>query len=53
MKFALFQGCNIPSRVAQYADATRAVSHKLDIELIDIRRATLTFVLLSYQRPKI
>ena len=36
MKFALFQGCNIPARVAQYADATKAVSRKLDIELVDI-----------------
>ena len=36
MKFALFQGCNIPARVAQYADATQAVSAKLGIELIDM-----------------
>ena len=36
MRFALFQGCNIPARVAQYADATRAVSAELGIELVDI-----------------
>jgi len=36
MKFALFQGCNIPARVNQYADATQAVFNKLHIELIEI-----------------
>jgi heterodisulfide reductase subunit B len=36
MKFALFQGCNIPARVEQYADATIAVSRKLGIDLVDI-----------------
>ncbi len=36
MKFALFQGCNIPARVPQYADATRAVCGKLDIELVEL-----------------
>ncbi len=36
MKFALFQGCNIPARVEQYADATQAVSAKLGIELVDM-----------------
>jgi heterodisulfide reductase subunit B len=35
MKFAFFQGCNIPARVSQYADATRAVCRKLDIELVE------------------
>lgn len=35
MKFALFQGCNIPARVSQYADATQAVCNKLDIELVE------------------
>jgi heterodisulfide reductase subunit B len=35
MQFALFQGCNIPARVSQYADATRAVCDKLDIELVE------------------
>jgi len=36
MKFALFQGCNIPARVEQYADATIAVTRKLGIELVDM-----------------
>jgi heterodisulfide reductase subunit B len=36
MKFALFEGCNIPARVKQYADATQAVFNKLDIKLIEI-----------------
>jgi heterodisulfide reductase subunit B len=36
MKFALFQGCNIPARVKQYADATQAVFNKLDIELVEL-----------------
>jgi heterodisulfide reductase subunit B len=36
MKFALFQGCNIPARVEQYANATIAVSRKLGIELVDM-----------------
>jgi len=36
MEFALFQGCNIPARVKQYADATMALSRRLDIDLIDI-----------------
>lgn len=36
MKFALFQGCNIPARLKQYADATRAVFNKLDIELVEL-----------------
>ncbi len=35
MKFALFSGCNKPARVSQYADATAAVSEKLDIELVE------------------
>ena len=35
MKYALFEGCNIPARVTQYADATRAVFKKLDIGLVD------------------
>ncbi len=35
MKFTLFQGCNIPARVSQYADATQAVCNKLDIELVE------------------
>jgi heterodisulfide reductase subunit B len=35
MRFALFHGCNIPSRVEQYADATAAVCARLDIELVE------------------
>lgn len=33
MKFAFFQGCNIPVRVEQYADSTEAVLQVFDIEL--------------------
>lgn len=36
MQFTLFQGCNIPARVSQYADATEAVCKKLDIELVEL-----------------
>jgi heterodisulfide reductase subunit B len=36
MKFALFHGCNIPARVEQYADATKAVCSRLGIELIEM-----------------
>jgi len=36
MKYALFEGCNIPARVPQYAAATRAVGHLLDIELVEL-----------------
>jgi heterodisulfide reductase subunit B len=36
MKFALYQGCNIPARVEQYADATEAVCTRLGIELVDM-----------------
>ena len=35
MKYASFVGCNIPSRVNQYADATEAVFKKLGIELVE------------------
>jgi heterodisulfide reductase subunit B len=35
MKFASFIGCQIPARVSQYADATKAVFKKLDIELVE------------------
>ena len=38
MKFALFQGCNIPARVSQYADATQAVCNQSDIELIELHQ---------------
>jgi heterodisulfide reductase subunit B len=36
MRFALFQGCNIPARVSQYAGATQAVCKKLKIELAEL-----------------
>jgi heterodisulfide reductase subunit B len=36
MKFALFHGCNIPARLAQYADATEAVCARLGIELVEV-----------------
>ncbi len=36
MRFALFYGCNIPSRVEQYADATAAVCARLGIELVEM-----------------
>ncbi|MGD9174945.1 MAG: heterodisulfide reductase-related iron-sulfur binding cluster, partial [Desulfobacterales bacterium] len=39
MKFALFHGCNIPSRVKQYAGATAAVCARLDIELVEVTGA--------------
>ncbi len=37
MKYAFFQGCNIPVRIEQYASATRAVFQKFDIELVELR----------------
>ena len=36
MKFALFLGCNIPSRVSQYETSARAVLQQLDVEVIDL-----------------
>ncbi len=33
MKYAFFQGCNIPIRIEQYANATQAVFNKFDIQL--------------------
>lgn len=33
MKFAFFQGCNIPVRIEQYADSTEAVLQSFGIEL--------------------
>lgn len=33
MKYAFFQGCNIPIRIEQYASATHAVFDRFDIEL--------------------
>ena len=37
IKYALFLGCNIPARVSQYADSSRAVLKNLGVELIEIR----------------
>jgi heterodisulfide reductase subunit B len=36
MKFALFLGCNINARLAQYESSSRAVLKKLGVELVDI-----------------
>jgi len=36
MKFAFFQGCNIPVRIEQYADSTEAVLQIFGIELVRI-----------------
>lgn len=36
MKFAFFQGCQIPARLDQYADATKAVCRELDIQLVEL-----------------
>lgn len=36
MKLALFEGCNIPARVKQYGDATRAVFNNLEVELVEL-----------------
>ena len=33
MKYAFFQGCNIPIRIQQYATSTQAVLRKFDIDL--------------------
>ncbi|MBW2683618.1 MAG: disulfide reductase, partial [Deltaproteobacteria bacterium] len=33
MKYAFFQGCNIPIRIEQYANATEAVFNKFGVEL--------------------
>ncbi|MCG2755520.1 MAG: CoB--CoM heterodisulfide reductase iron-sulfur subunit B family protein [Desulfobacteraceae bacterium] len=37
IKYALFLGCNIPARVNQYEDSSRAVLKNLGVELIEIR----------------
>lgn len=37
MKYAFFQGCNIPVRIEQYANATKAVLRKFDVELVELR----------------
>ena len=38
LRYALFLGCNIPARVSQYEDSSRAVLERLGVELVDIRR---------------
>lgn len=35
--YAVFLGCNIPARVKQYEDATRAVLAHLDVQLVDFK----------------
>ena len=37
MKFALFYGCQIPARLTQFADATKAVCHRLGVELVEVK----------------
>ena len=37
MKYAFFQGCNIPARIEQYADATQAVFSVFGVELMELR----------------
>lgn len=37
IKYALFLGCNIPARVSQYEDSSKAVLKNLGVELIEIR----------------
>lgn len=37
MKYAFFQGCNIPVRIEQYARATQAVLRQFDFELVEER----------------
>ena len=36
MKYAFFQGCNIPIRIQQYATSLEAVLNRFDVELITI-----------------
>ena len=36
MKFAVFLGCNIPSRMSQYDTSARAVLQKLNVEVTDL-----------------
>ena len=40
MKYAFFQGCNIPARIEQYATATTAVLALFDIGLVEMRDFT-------------
>jgi len=37
MRFALFLGCTIPARLAQYESSSRAVLERLGVELVDIK----------------
>lgn len=37
MKYAFFQGCNIPVRIEQYATSTQAVLNLFNIELVEVR----------------
>ena len=37
MKYAFFQGCNIPARIEQYAVAANAVFSTFGIELVEVR----------------
>ena len=37
MRYALFQGCQIPARLPQYETAARAVLENLDVELVELR----------------
>lgn len=37
MRYALFLGCNIPSRLSQYEISSRAVLDKLSVDLVDIQ----------------
>ena len=40
MKYAFFQGCNIPVRIEQYASATQEVLSIFNIELVEVRDFT-------------
>jgi len=37
MRYALFQGCQIPARLPQYETAARAVLETLDVELVELK----------------
>ncbi|RZB34379.1 MAG: heterodisulfide reductase subunit B2 [Desulfobacteraceae bacterium Eth-SRB1] len=37
IKYALFLGCNIPARVSQYEDSSKAVLKNLSVDLIEMR----------------
>lgn len=40
MKYAFFQGCNIPARIEQYGTSTAAILAMFDIELVELREFT-------------